>query len=91
MDHTLHFEAPAQAHAPVGAGRGRFGLLLAYHNVDVRRAVDSAGPLMAFAVETCVLCRNADRCEDMLVAGRDVRTFCPNAGVLEHLPKRWVH
>jgi hypothetical protein len=50
---------------------------------------------MREAGQSCALCRNAGRCERWLGQGEDqgndpygYRAFCPNAGLLDHLPRR---
>jgi hypothetical protein len=78
-------------YSPDCAGRSRLGMLLEHHNVDTQKAVESAGQLIAFAFETCIVCHNAEHCEPLLEAGCDVRIFCPNADVLAFLPKHQIN
>ncbi len=77
--------------SPDCAGRSRLGMLLEHHNVDTQKTVESAGELIAFAFETCMVCHNAENCEPLLEAGRDIRIYCPNADVLAYLPKHQIN
>lgn len=45
---------------------------------------------MAHAIRRCVMCPSLEQCEQWLASGKTdgIGEFCPNASVLESLPKR---
>lgn len=59
-------------------------------NIDVTSGLDITMPLVSRAAEVCETCPKTGECEIWLRGGKrdsGYRTFCPNAGRLDCLPR----
>lgn len=63
-------------------------------NVDAGQACELFAPLLERAATTCAVCPALGVCKAWLAGGgapEDWRGFCPNARLIECLPKRRAH